>query len=825
MPDFVPDTLAKATLLLGAAAVVTLAWRAAAHRHLIWTLGLACTLVLPAARLFGPAWRVPVLPAPAPVADPAPSPAPRGSDHARTTVVEPLASTITSTTSTVVATPDAAGLDRRLWLVAVWVAGMVLVLGAYLAGAWRVARIARRAYPIRSRDWLELQASIAAELGLRAPVRLLAAAGPTMPMTWGIVRPVVLLPADAGEWSAERRRDVLLHELAHVERRDCLTQLLAVCACAAYWFHPLVWVAAARLRVERERACDDRVLAGGAKPSDYAGHLLDIARTLRAASVTGLASVAMARPSQLGSRLLDVLDPARCRDAVSRRLAVPSALAAALVVLPLAVLRPTRLSAHQAAQTTLPWAPSDDPQETLQAVHRAMAQQPVRPDPAPDSSGCEPRPSRTASGSTSSSSTSSEHSDGRRTQLLYKTGSCSLELVAEGEFRFTTDFTDISEIDPNGSVVLERRDGDQKRRVEMRPGPGGVAHRWFVDDTERPYDAEARAWLTATLTELLRRTGYAGEARSRWILQTRGQDALFQEITQVSGDYAKRLYYQELVADGRLDPAGVARVVTQAGSEISSDYDLAEVLVLVAARYPLSEPARTAFVTAADHIESDYDRHRVLAVVLAGKNLPDELATAILGSAGHIESDYDLAEVLIVLIQKHPITAAMSPAFFQAVNGIESDYDRRRVLATVLAQRETSPALVAAALTSAAQISSDYDRAELLVQVAEGPGVDDASRSPFFKAADGIGSDYDHARVLTALSEHAGLTEAEATAVIASAGRIGSDYDCANVLVAVARHLRFTNALRQAYVEAANKIGSETDRNRALAALAGSSQL
>jgi len=825
MPDFVLDSLAKATLLLGAAGLVTLAWRAAAHRHMVWTLGLAGALVLPAARLFGPSWRVPLLPAPALVAVPASSPAVRVNEPAGSAFAGPSPSRTGTTASAVVTAPAAARPDVGLWLVALWAAGTVLVLGAYLTGAMCVARVTRRAHPIRARDWLELQASIAAELRLRTPVRLLAAAGPTMPMTWGIIRPVVLLPADAAEWSAERRRDVLLHELAHVERRDCLTQLLALCACAAYWFHPLVWVAAARLRVERERACDDRVLAGGAKPSDYAGHLLDIARTLRAGPVTGLASVAMARPSQLGSRLLDVLDPARRRDAVSRRLVVPSALAAALVVLPLGVLRPTRLSAHQAARTTLPWAPSDDPQETLQAVHRALAQEPAFHHPTSDSSACEPRSSRSGSGSTSSSSTSSEHSADHRTQLLYKTGSCSLELVAEGGFRLSTDFTDISEIDPDGSVVLERRDGDQKRRVEMRPGPGGVAHRWFVDDTERPYDAEARAWLSATLTELLRRTGYAGEARSRWILQTRGQDALFQEITQVSGDYAKRLYFQELVADGRLDPAGVARVVTQAGSGISSDYDLAEVLVLVAARYPLTEPARTAFVAATDHIESDYDRHRVLAVVLAGKGLPDDLATAVLGAAAHIQSDYDLAEVLIVLIQKHPITAAMSPAFFQAVNGIESDYDRRRVLATLLAQRETSPALVAAALSSAGQISSDYDRAELLVQVAEGPGVDETSRSPFFAAADGIGSDYDHARVLTALTEHAGLPEPAAAAVIASAGRIGADYDCANVLVAVAQHVRLTSALRQAYIAAANKIGSESDRNRALAALAGSSPL
>lgn len=817
MPDFALDSLAKATLLLGVAGLVTLLWRrAAAPRHLVWTLALAGTLILPAARLLGPVWRVPVLPpppvetfTPARPAAPATVRAPAAAEQ-----TAPLGTTVTSARSDFVSAARGTGW----WLGAVWAAGLVFVLGLYGVGALRVARIARHARPLRSADWLALQSSLAAGLKLRTPVRLLAAPGPAMPMTWGTRRPVVLLPSDAEQWPDTRRRDVLLHELAHVARCDCLTQLVALCACAVYWFHPLVWVAARRLRVERERACDDRVLAAGATPSAYAEHLLEIARTLRAGTVTGLASVAMARPSQLGSRLLDVLDPARRRDAMTRRFVARAATAAALLVLPLAVVHPTRLAARQAVAPEMPRIPGDDSQTPRHTVRvptvRTLALQ------SADSTDCA---AVTPRGSSSSSSTSEDGA--RRTRLQYKTAGCTLELIAEGGFRFTADFTDLSEIDAGGSVVVTRLDGGQKRRVEMRPGSDGVSHRWFVGDAERPYDAEARTWLGATLTQLLRRTGYAAEARSRWILQTRGPEALFQEIAQVSGDYAKRQYYQALIADGPLDAATVARVVTQAGNEIASDYDLAEVLVLVATRYPLNEPARTAFVTAADHIQSDYDRRRVLAVVLAGKALPDDLAAAVLGSAGSIESDYDLAQVLIVLIQKHPITPAMSAAFFRAVDGIESDYDRRRVLATVLAQRETPAALVAGALTAAGGIASDFDRAEVLVQVAEGPGVDETSRLAFFAAADGIGSDHDHARVLTALSEHPGMTEPVTTAVIASARRIGSDYDRANVLVAVAQHVRLGSALREAYVAAASSIGSETDRDRALAALAGSKQL
>ena len=75
------------------------------------------------------------------------------------------------------------------------------------------------------------------------------------------------MPEDANRWPLERLRIVLLHELAHVKRRDCLTHVVAQLACALHWFNPLAWIAARHIRTERERACDDLVLACGTRGS------------------------------------------------------------------------------------------------------------------------------------------------------------------------------------------------------------------------------------------------------------------------------------------------------------------------------------------------------------------------------------------------------------------------------------------------------------------------------------------------------------------------------------------------------------------------------
>jgi len=192
-----------------------------------------------------------------------------------------------------------------------WSSGVILALTSIVISRLILVRQRRAAHPCEDRELRALVQELSTRLRLRRPVTLLQSRQQIMPVTWGCWRPVIMVPSCADQWPIERKRVVLLHELAHIKRWDCLTQLITHIACAIYWFNPLIWVAARQMRIERERACDDLVLNAGPKPSEYAAHLLEIAITFRPARA--VAGIAMARSSQLRTRISFIVDASRRR--------------------------------------------------------------------------------------------------------------------------------------------------------------------------------------------------------------------------------------------------------------------------------------------------------------------------------------------------------------------------------------------------------------------------------------------------------------------------------------------------------------------------------
>lgn len=336
------DVAVKASVLVAlAATVAALSNRStAAHRHYLWALALGGLLVLPVLSGALP-WRLPVVPVAAhPVVPVAYQPA-------RVDPSPSMASPLAVPAPAPVAAPTADRFDRLdratipastiLW--ALWIAGAAVVLFRLAAGVLTLRWILRHAREVTDPRWHALLGRVAEQLDLRAPVQLLESPHANMPMALGFWRPIVVLPMESDSWSAELREVVLLHELAHVRRGDVRANLVGQLACALYWFHPLVWTAARRLRIEAERACDDLVLGAGAPASAYAGHLLTMVQASASNSAPAFA-VPMAQRSAFEGRVLAILDPRQARHGVTRRAAAFGVVALLAVTVPLAALGP-----------------------------------------------------------------------------------------------------------------------------------------------------------------------------------------------------------------------------------------------------------------------------------------------------------------------------------------------------------------------------------------------------------------------------------------------------------------------------------------------------
>ena len=209
-----------------------------------------------------------------------------------------------------------------------------MILGYRLLGTVQLARLRRCSGPISDESGCDLARTIAAEFAIRRDVEFRVASACRVPLTWGVLRPVVVLPAACVTWPRERLTAALRHELAHVARLDCLTRRLAQIVCALYWPNPLVWLAARRLRTEQEQACDDLVLRAGMGASEYAEQLCVAARALTLGRSTPHNAVAMASPSTLRRRVVAILDETVDRRPVSRRAAAAgTALVACMLAL------------------------------------------------------------------------------------------------------------------------------------------------------------------------------------------------------------------------------------------------------------------------------------------------------------------------------------------------------------------------------------------------------------------------------------------------------------------------------------------------------------
>ena len=287
----------------------------AALRHWVLWAALACAAAAPAVELIVPGWNLRPLSS---------SAGPRIEQSATVTVTAQQTFRQAPADLRGRPAPRTAGMSQSIiagLLGPIWMTGAGIGFFLLLVGFGRLTWLASRSERLTHGLWNDLAEDVARQNGLRRPVILLQSDHPTLLVTWGLLRPKVILPAAAREWTHDRVRVVLCHELAHIRRGDWAAQMTAELLRSIYWFNPLMWIASRRLRRESEQACDDEVLNLGIDGPEYAAHLLDLARAARnyrRSLLPDLPAPAMLRPSSLERRVSAMLNTRLNRHAATR---------------------------------------------------------------------------------------------------------------------------------------------------------------------------------------------------------------------------------------------------------------------------------------------------------------------------------------------------------------------------------------------------------------------------------------------------------------------------------------------------------------------------
>jgi uncharacterized protein (TIGR03435 family) len=235
-------------------------------------------------------------------------------------------------------------ISRNAGLFVVWGATALIFLLPMGVGLCQLYHARRSAIP-----WLngeKVVQQLASGAGIRRPVAVLLHESAGGPLTFGLLRPIILFPADARTWNAEDVRRAMIHELEHIRRGDWLVHCIARSICAFYWFDPLVWMSWRQLRLAAERACDDAVLFAG-EPIAYASQLVSLAERLSVGSKRPL--LAMASHGDLSGRVTAVLSPHQQRGRTGR-VCLAAMLASALLLS--VAISPVRAVSFTTAQST-----------------------------------------------------------------------------------------------------------------------------------------------------------------------------------------------------------------------------------------------------------------------------------------------------------------------------------------------------------------------------------------------------------------------------------------------------------------------------------------
>ncbi|MFL6438070.1 MAG: M56 family metallopeptidase [Terriglobales bacterium] len=825
--------------------------RSASLRHCLYAAAMAGALMVHIAAVFLPDLRIAVLPPSASATDSSSAsafsnaPIKPAADTSSATVathshIANQAGTVVHATTSISHNDTAlsrtkagsiksafSGVSGKGLMVLIWMVGCAIFAVRMLGSTLRLRALVKRATPVESIPLASHLRWLCRDLGIRREVAVLASPELDVPIAVGVLDPKIILSPQSGEWTETRRKAVLCHELAHIKRLDALTQFIGRVTAAIYWFNPLVWLLLRAMRAERERACDDMVLAFGTPASDYAHELLEIVSTL--VRPQPAAALAMARRSQLEGRVLSLLNPRVAHGLLRRRVAIPLSCAVLAAALPLAAARLQERPASTASTQSA-------------ANASALARLAPSAESVPFQPESEPAIATEASDEDSSidiprypKSIATEHRDGRGTASVID--GAQVSRLAASNY--------VSSDKPD-KVLRFYRDR-LKSYGDVVECTGGTNSKVDVqlNDTAFAEPSACRASEFAQGgTEL--KVGHTGEQRIVVVLpQAHGSEIALVTYTPDFRSREHTFVHREEAISAAFDCFD-GKNVEQSNTNSHTDDNGYRTWTASWSGRGCNMDARSAGVvrfnaeaTAIESIsfggyfevnqrEGDTLRH---LRVEPGTNGQLNFTYKVNGTQQEFDagarawfSSFLLAlertSGFAVNTRVPALLAKGGPqAVLAEISNLNSDYVRQ-IYFVKLFENATlpGPLLVKALQQARDEISTDYSLAQVLLTIAQRYDLnDEAQRMAFLNGANKLNTDYEHARVLIELLKRPNLSLVRAT--LESAKSIKTDYEKGRILTTLAGLSGFNEGEIATYLDLASAINTDYEHSRTLLAL------
>ena len=891
LPWLATIALKTSLLLLIALAAGQLLRRAsAALRHLIYVTSVSGVLLLPLASLLLPGFRVPILP---PRSSPPKSPdkvtlavvegsshavvadlqanrteQPEGSTAKRAAVIAAVpgkaaSSGVASRSVEAVAVPTSMTSDWRGILFLMWITGTAGCLLRVFIVRVQLSRLVRESVPVDSIPLASHLRWLCRDLGIKQEVTLLASHELDVPIAVGALSPKIVLSPQSGEWSETRRKAVLCHELAHIKRGDAFTQFLASLATAIYWFNPLVWIAAAAMRAERERACDDYVLAYGTAASDYAHELVEIVSTL--VRPQPAAALAMARRSQLEGRVMALLN-ARVTHGVPRRL---TSFAFTCVVLAVALpLAAARLEERPGYETLgIPAPPTG-------SIH-------IGPVPATSmrSASPEPAPQPTDDGSPGigipiyPNAIAGDHPDGRGTVSLrdsvhvhhlaaaayfsqdepakvlafyrerLKSNGEVIECAGGTNSKVDVQVDNDAVANPvacrrenfaqNGTELKVSKAGDERIVVVQPHGSGSEIALVRLDPSESNADkvGESRSEKSSAQFDCLDGShsnqssvnSHSENGYRTWMASWSGNGCSIEARSSGEVRFSPDATAIESISSGGYFELSErtggnlrhVRVTPSSSGQLTYDYSVD------GSKHDFDTEARgwlSKLLLQLERATGFSASTRVPALLKQGG--PE----AVLNEITQLQSDYVRQVYFTKLFENATLPAPLLvKALNQAREEIDTDYSLAQVLLTIAQRYDLNDeAQRVAFLNGANKLGTDYEHARVLIELLKRPNLSPQIVRGTLESAKHIGTDYEKSRILTTLAGLGTFDQSEVSSYLDLASSIGTDYEHSRSLLALLDHQKLTPEATSQVLRSATNIGTDYEKSRILLALSGS---